>query len=146
MKAQTLGLVLGMNMAVACLMMQGCKAVKPAKDLPPPDGGDQPVQQPAQQSCISFSVLLGLFQCGRRYAQGNRRFGSVLVVDALELHQLLPHQCGAVIIKNRFLFLRCLQFPEFFSSQFLTELIQSHLHHIHTSLSPALLPAAQKSS
>jgi len=37
MKAQKLGLVLGMNMAVACLVMQGCKAVKPVKDLPPPE-------------------------------------------------------------------------------------------------------------
>jgi LysM repeat protein len=37
MKAQKLGLVLGMNMAVACLVMQGCKAVKPEKDLPPPE-------------------------------------------------------------------------------------------------------------
>ena len=36
MKAQKLGLVLGMNMAAACLVMQGCKAVKPAADLPPP--------------------------------------------------------------------------------------------------------------
>jgi LysM repeat protein len=35
MKAQTLGLILGMNMAVACLVMQGCKAVKPGQELPP---------------------------------------------------------------------------------------------------------------
>ena len=35
MKAQKLGLVLGMNMAVACMMMQGCKANKAQSDLPP---------------------------------------------------------------------------------------------------------------
>jgi len=36
MKAQKLGLVLGMNMAVAaCMMMQGCKANKAKTDLPP---------------------------------------------------------------------------------------------------------------
>ncbi len=38
MKAQKLGLVLGMNMAVACLVFQGCKVTKPngAADMPPP--------------------------------------------------------------------------------------------------------------
>jgi len=35
MKAQKLGLVLGMNMAVACLMMQGCKAPKPGAEYGP---------------------------------------------------------------------------------------------------------------
>ena len=35
MKVQKLGLVLGMNMAVACMMMQGCKANKAKTDLPP---------------------------------------------------------------------------------------------------------------
>jgi len=35
MKAQKLGLVLGMNMAVACLVFQGCK-VKPVGNTPPP--------------------------------------------------------------------------------------------------------------
>ena len=37
MKAQKLGLVLGMNMAVACLVLQGCKANKPGRELPPPE-------------------------------------------------------------------------------------------------------------
>lgn len=37
MKAQKLGLVLGMNMAAACLVLQGCKATRPgAGNLPPP--------------------------------------------------------------------------------------------------------------
>ena len=36
MKAQKLGLFLGMNMAVACMVMQGCKAVKPGQNTPPP--------------------------------------------------------------------------------------------------------------
>jgi len=36
MKVQKLGLVLGINMAAACLMMQGCKATKPGRDVPPP--------------------------------------------------------------------------------------------------------------
>ena len=55
MKAQKLGLVLGMNMAVACLVMQGCKAVKPVRDLPPPDVTtvDQPVNPPAQQPTVT---------------------------------------------------------------------------------------------
>lgn len=55
MKAQKLGLVLGMNMAVACLVMQGCKANKPIKDLPPPEVTtvDQPVDQPAQQPVVA---------------------------------------------------------------------------------------------
>ena len=55
MKAQKLGLVLGMNMAVACLVLQGCKANKPVKDLPPPDVTtvDQPAQPPAQQPVVT---------------------------------------------------------------------------------------------
>ena len=37
MKAQKLGLVLGMNMAVACLVFQGCKVTQPgAGNVPPP--------------------------------------------------------------------------------------------------------------
>ena len=50
MKAQKLGMVLGMNMAVACLVLQGCKANKPGRELPPPEVTtvDQPVDQPAQ--------------------------------------------------------------------------------------------------
>ena len=36
MKVQKLGLVLGINMAAACLMMQGCKATKSGKNVPPP--------------------------------------------------------------------------------------------------------------
>ena len=51
MKAQKLGLVLGMNMAVACLVMQGCKAVKPEKALPPPEV--TPVEQPASQPVVT---------------------------------------------------------------------------------------------
>ena len=35
MKAQKLGLVLGINMVAACLMMQGCKATKPGGPVPP---------------------------------------------------------------------------------------------------------------
>ena len=37
MKAQKLGLVLGMNMAVACMMMQGCKANKAGNEPLPAD-------------------------------------------------------------------------------------------------------------
>lgn len=55
MKAQKLGLVLGMNMAVACMVMQGCKAVKPETDLPPPETTtiEQPAQQPADQPVVT---------------------------------------------------------------------------------------------
>ena len=55
MKAQKLGLVLGMNMAVACMVMQGCKAVKPETDLPPPEVTtiDQPAQQPVDQPVVT---------------------------------------------------------------------------------------------
>ena len=55
MKAQKLGLVLGMNMAVACMVMQGCKAVKPETDLPPPDTTtiEQPAQQPVKPSAAA---------------------------------------------------------------------------------------------
>ena len=35
MKVQKLGLVLGINMAAACMMMQGCKATKPGRTVPP---------------------------------------------------------------------------------------------------------------
>ena len=35
MKAQKLGLVLGINMVAACLMMQGCKATRPGGTIPP---------------------------------------------------------------------------------------------------------------
>ena len=51
MKAQKLGLVLGMNMAVACLVLQGCKANRHGQNLPPPEVTtiDQPVDQPTQQ-------------------------------------------------------------------------------------------------
>ena len=37
MKSQTLGIVLGINVALACLVMQGCKAVKPGTVKPGPD-------------------------------------------------------------------------------------------------------------
>ena len=36
MKAQKLGLFLGMNMAVACMVMQRCKAVKPGQGAQSP--------------------------------------------------------------------------------------------------------------
>ena len=36
MKAQKLGLVLGINMVAACLVMQGCKATKPGSPAPQP--------------------------------------------------------------------------------------------------------------
>ena len=59
MKAQKLGLVLGMNMAVACLVLQGCKANRHGRDLPPPEVTtidqpvDQPVDQPTQQPVVT---------------------------------------------------------------------------------------------
>ena len=55
MKAQKLGLVLGMNMAVACLVLQGCKANKPGRELPPPEVTtvDQPAEQPAEQPVVT---------------------------------------------------------------------------------------------
>ena len=37
MKSQTLGLVLGLNVAVACLVLQGCKANKPGSVKPAQD-------------------------------------------------------------------------------------------------------------
>ena len=48
MKAQKLGLVLGMNMAVACIALQGCKAVKPE---PPPI--IEPTPQTASQPVVT---------------------------------------------------------------------------------------------
>lgn len=48
MKAQKLGLVLGMNMAVACMVMQGCKAVKPGQETPPPAGPAEVVAMPSE--------------------------------------------------------------------------------------------------
>ena len=55
MKAQKLGLVLGMNMAVACLVLQGCKANKTGRELPPPEVTtvDQPAPQPVQQPVVT---------------------------------------------------------------------------------------------
>ena len=54
MKAQTLGLVLGMNMAAACLVMQGCKVNKPATDLPPPEVTTvEPAPQPGDQPVVT---------------------------------------------------------------------------------------------
>ena len=46
MKAQKLGLVLGMNMAVACLVLQGCKATRSGTDNLPPPVVDPAVAQP----------------------------------------------------------------------------------------------------
>lgn len=46
MKAQKLGLVLGMNMAVACLVLQGCKATRPGTDNLPPPVVDDPAPAP----------------------------------------------------------------------------------------------------
>ena len=44
MKAQKLGLVLGINMVAACLMMQGCKAPRPGGTVPPqPPPSNKPV-------------------------------------------------------------------------------------------------------
>jgi len=59
MKAQKLGLVLGMNMAAACLVLQGCKANKPGRELPPPVvvTDTQPVDQsPVQQRPIVTDI------------------------------------------------------------------------------------------
>lgn len=54
MKAQKLGLVLGMNMAVACLVLQGCKANKPGRELPPPDVTTvEPAPQPVEQPVVT---------------------------------------------------------------------------------------------
>ena len=55
MKAQKLGLVLGMNMAVACIVLQGCKANKPGGELPSTEVTtiEQPAQQPEQQPVIT---------------------------------------------------------------------------------------------
>ena len=60
MKAQKLGLVLGMNMAVACLVLQGCKATRPGADnaLPPPvvdPAVAQPEAAPAEQQPITVT-------------------------------------------------------------------------------------------
>ena len=44
MKAQKLGLILGINMVAACLMMQGCKATRPGGSVPPqPPPPNKPV-------------------------------------------------------------------------------------------------------
>ena len=55
MKAQKLGLVLGMNMAVACLVLQGCKANRTGKELPPPEVMtiDRPAGQPTQEPTVA---------------------------------------------------------------------------------------------
>lgn len=52
MKVQKLGLVLSVNMAAACLMMQGCKAVKDGNTPLPPDTTVvvNPQPQPAQSA------------------------------------------------------------------------------------------------
>ncbi len=62
MKAQKLGLVLGMNVAVACLVLQGCKATRPGADnLPPPEvapGVAQPQPEaPVEQQPITVTTV-----------------------------------------------------------------------------------------
>ena len=60
MKAQKLGLVLGMNMAVACLVLQGCKANKPGNELPPP------VAEPiAEQSTTTTTTVETIPESGQ---------------------------------------------------------------------------------
>jgi len=65
MKAQKLGLVLGINMAAACLMLQGCKATKPGGQVPPPPPSattdrtitviSSPVQRPVAQPAVTVA-------------------------------------------------------------------------------------------
>lgn len=58
MKAQKLGLVLGMNMAVACLVLQGCKATRPEAGgciLPPPQV--DPVVQPQPTAPVAATPV-----------------------------------------------------------------------------------------
>ena len=63
MKAQKLGLFLGMNMAVACMVMQGCKAVKPGQNTPPPAVDNttvvavDPAPAPATSSTITVQTI-----------------------------------------------------------------------------------------
>ncbi len=52
MKSQRLGLVLGMNVAVACLVMQGCKVTRPGEDNLPP-----PALDPAVSSTTTTTVV-----------------------------------------------------------------------------------------
>ena len=52
MKSQRLGLVLGMNVAVACLVMQGCKVTRPGEDNLPP-----PALDPAVSSSTTTTVV-----------------------------------------------------------------------------------------
>ena len=52
MKSQRLGLVLGMNVAVACLVMQGCKVTRPGEDNLPP-----PALDPAVASSTTTTVV-----------------------------------------------------------------------------------------
>ena len=47
MKAQKLGLVLGINIAAACLMLQGCKAKQGGKGQPPPTDRVTVISRPA---------------------------------------------------------------------------------------------------
>ena len=53
MKVQKLGLVLGINMVAACMVMQGCKATKSGRDVPPPasetDGVITVISRPEQK-------------------------------------------------------------------------------------------------
>ena len=57
MKVQKLGLVLGINMAAACLMMQGCKATKPGRTAtrttPPSNRTITVVSRPAVQPAVT---------------------------------------------------------------------------------------------
>lgn len=57
MKAQKLGLVLGMNMAVACLVLQGCKATRPGADNLPPPVVDPAVSQPQPTAPVAVAPV-----------------------------------------------------------------------------------------
>lgn len=57
MKAQKLGLVLGMNMAVACLVLQGCKATRPGADNLPPPVVDPAVAQPQPTAPVAVAPV-----------------------------------------------------------------------------------------
>ena len=57
MKAQKLGLVLGMNMAVACLVLQGCKATRSGADNLPPPVVDPAVAQPQPTAPVAVAPV-----------------------------------------------------------------------------------------
>ena len=64
MKSQKLGLVLGMNMAVACLVFQGCKVTRPGADnVPPPrvdpalSAGETTVSTTTTEAAVDTTVV-----------------------------------------------------------------------------------------